>query len=75
MMTTHRSHHTQACQPGEALLNTVRGAFVSRGTSLTAWCDANAVSRTYARWALLGLRDGPKAKALRARLVEAAHGR
>ncbi|MBC7954063.1 MAG: hypothetical protein H7Z12_19875 [Rhodospirillaceae bacterium] len=56
------------------MLKAVRSGFVGLGTTLTAWCDANGVSRSNARFALLGKRNGPKAKALRARLLVAAQG-
>lgn len=74
-MKTHTTHHTAPTTPGPELLNWVMGGFVRQGTTLTEWCRAHGESRVHARVAILGERNGPKAKALRARLVEAANGR
>lgn len=52
----------------------VRLAFISRGTSLHAWCGANGIAMQNARAALIGLWQGPKAAALVAKIVEAAAG-
>lgn len=48
--------------------------FVRQGTTLTEWCRAHGESRVHARVAILGERNGPKAQALRARLLAAAQG-
>ncbi len=58
--------------PGPALLLVARAAFVSRGTSLSAWCADAGIDRAAARLALLGAWNGPKAQALRRRIVAAA---
>lgn len=57
---------------GPELLRQVRAGFVLKNTTLGRWCRENAVSRQNARAALTGLWDGPKGRALRARLVKAA---
>jgi len=62
----------QSICPSKELLAQVRAAFVVRGTSMSAWCRENGVARQNARLSLLGGWDGPKGKALRARIVEAA---
>lgn len=59
-------------QTEEQLYAKVRGAFVSRGTSLATWCRENDVDRLAARNALLCKWYGPKSKALRARISIAA---
>lgn len=50
----------------------VRAAFVARSTSLARWCAENGVKRQYAAAALKGERTGPKARALRMRIISAA---
>lgn len=60
--------------PGERLLATVRAGFVQQGTSLTAWCDQNGLTRQNVRTALLGGWNGPKAQQLRSQIVEASKG-
>ncbi|MBC7953146.1 MAG: hypothetical protein H7Z12_15170 [Rhodospirillaceae bacterium] len=56
------------------MLNWVMGGFVRQGTTLTEWCRDHGDSRVHARVALLGQRNGPKAQALRARLLAASQG-
>lgn len=58
--------------PGKQLYLDVRVAFVAAETTLNAWCCKNGISPTNARQCLLGSWDGPKAKQLRFRLLEAA---
>jgi hypothetical protein len=60
--------------PGKALRNYVRAQFVRRGSSLRAWCLANGVTRQYAVSCLEGMRDGPLARKLRDRIINAARG-
>lgn len=55
-----------------ALLNAVRGRFIASGTSLNQWCIANKIDRVWASDALVGKRNGPKALALRERLISVA---
>jgi len=52
----------------------VRVAFMTRGSSLHAWCKANLVAMPNARAALLGEWVGPKATALVERITKAADG-
>jgi hypothetical protein len=56
----------------EELYRRVRAGFIAQGTTLNKWCIANGVHRQAARACLLGLRKGPKAKALKARLIKAS---
>ena len=58
--------------PGLDLHFRVRAGFVAQRTSLKRWCRENDIQPTNARDALIGRWDGPKGRALRARLVEAA---
>ena len=58
--------------PSQLLLNQVKGAFISRGTTLTEWCNNNGILYQNARQYLLGLRNGKKAREWRGRIVEAA---
>ncbi|MCW5723480.1 MAG: hypothetical protein KIS81_00815 [Maricaulaceae bacterium] len=55
------------------LLRETRTRFILAGSSLKAWCDAHGVNSGYASVALDGRRNGPKAKALRARILAASH--
>lgn len=57
--------------PGPALLLAVRAAFVSKGSSLSAWCVDAGIDRAAARLALLGAWNGPKGQAMRGRIVSA----
>ena len=57
--------------PGPALLLAVRAAFVSKGSSLSAWCVDAGIDRAAARLALLGAWNGPKGQAMRVRIVGA----
>lgn len=54
------------------MLRQVMAGFVRQGTTMTAWCRENGQSRVHARMALLGERNGPAARVLRARLLAAA---
>ncbi len=58
--------------PSRQLYNQVRGAFVSKGTSLNKWCKANQINPQNALTCLVGSWDGPKAKELRQQIVEAS---
>lgn len=59
-------------EPGHDLLMKVRGAFIYHNSSLSKWCRDNEIEMTHARDCLLGGWNGPKAKALRAKLVSAS---
>lgn len=50
----------------------VRAGFVQQGSTLGAWCRENNVWPSNARTSLYGSWDGPKAHALRKRLIDAA---
>lgn len=58
--------------PGKPLLASVRAGYVMKGTSLYRWCGENGIKRQYAAEVLTGRRNGPKAQALRRRLIAAA---
>lgn len=51
------------------LLAQVRGTLIIQGTSLSKWCAAQGIDRVWANDALIGKRNGPKARALRMRIV------
>lgn len=59
-------------QPSSGLYLAVRSGFVAQGTTLTAWCRQREVNPSNARYALLGAWNGPKAKELRIKLIEAS---
>lgn len=50
----------------------IRGAMVTKGTSFTAWCRSEGITRQNAEQALLGQWKGPTATALVARILAAA---
>lgn len=54
------------------LLRDVRARFIVAGSSLKAWCDAHGVNSGHAKLVLAGERNGPKAKAMRRRIVQAS---
>lgn len=58
--------------PSLQLLVQVRTGFILQGTTLTEWCRENDTHISNARNALIGTWNGPKGKAMRARLVKAA---
>lgn len=58
--------------PGQDLLDAVKAGFVLQGKTMASWCNQHAVCRINARTALLGKRNGPKANALRARMIKAS---
>ena len=59
-------------EPGLELMRRVRGGFILQDTTLGEWCDANGISKSNARHALIGSWNGPKGKALRTKIVKAA---
>lgn len=61
--------------PGsKELLLEVRGRFIQRGETLSAWCEENGISLPNARKYLRGDRDGVIARHWRQRIVSAARG-
>ena len=58
--------------PSQELLRRVRAGFTLQGTTLTAWCRDNDTHISNARNALIGTWDGPKGRAMRAKIVKAA---
>lgn len=57
-------------QPSLELHNRVKGGFIAQGLSLTAWCKNNGVKPSNIKQCLIGAWDGPKAKELRARVID-----
>ncbi len=62
----------QSHSPGEELLREVRAGFVMQGTTFSTWCAVQGINRSSARQALMGSWNGPKGRALRARVIKAA---
>ena len=52
----------------------VRAGFILQGSTLKAWCRGERVDYAYAHKVVDGKTNGPKAKALRQRIVAAATG-
>ena len=67
MSATHN-----AIVPSRDLFLKTRAGFVAQGTTLSRWCRENGVRRQNAQQALIGSWDGPKARVLRHRLIEAS---
>lgn len=63
---------TVASPGSNSLLLKVRGDFIAKGTTLTAWCRSNGVDHAHAHRVLRGLTDGGGARALRDKIVRAA---
>ncbi len=57
---------------GKQLLRSVRARFIEQGTTLGEWCRNNNLHMSNCREALIGSWDGPKAKAVRAKILKAA---
>jgi hypothetical protein len=64
--------YTDPSDSGETIYAQVRSGFIAQGSSLNKWCLDHGVKRENARACLLGLWSGPKATALRLRLIQAA---
>ncbi|WP_085440434.1 hypothetical protein [Magnetofaba australis] len=58
--------------PGQVLHRQIKGAFVAKGTTFTAWCRENGISPAAGKNSLLGAWDGPKGRQVRQQLIEAA---
>lgn len=59
-------------EPGQDLMNLVKGGFVAQGKSMAQWCREHSICRTNAQYAVMGLRNGPKARDLRERVLKAS---
>lgn len=53
-------------------LTRVKAGFLLRGTTFKAWCREAGIWPSYAHLVMTGGTNGPKAKALRARILEEA---
>jgi hypothetical protein len=62
----------QLNDPAITLADRVKAGFTLRGDSLKAWCRRNSFDPGYVSRVLSGLRDGPAARELRHRLIEAS---
>ena len=58
--------------PGIELYRQVRAAFVVKGESIKGWCRENGTHFSNARNSLVGSWDGPRGRAMRAKLVKAS---
>lgn len=72
-MEGHIAMNVNAFPPSRDLYNRVRAGFITQDTTLQAWCRENDILRQNALNCLVGVWNGPKAKALRARLIKAAN--
>ena len=62
----------QQHDPGLALHREVRAGFIRKGSTFGEWCRQEGVNPSSARQVVIGSWDGPKARALRARIIKAA---
>lgn len=53
-------------------ISAVKAGFILKGTSMRAWCQAQGVDTGYASKALAGKQSGPKAQALKDRIIQAS---
>lgn len=60
-------------EPGEELYLRVKAGFVRQGTSITSYAKDIGITQVSLRNALLGVWNGPKGKAMRRRVAEAAN--
>ena len=56
--------------PSSELYVAVRAALVANGTSLAAWCKANAVTRQTMEHVLKGRSEGRRSRQLREQLIQ-----
>lgn len=63
---------TEGIPPSRDLVRRVRAGFVLQGLTFNRWCRQHGVEPSSGRQALVGSWDGPKGRALRARIVRAA---
>lgn len=59
-------------KPGRELMEAVRDGMKRKGTPFSTWCYEHGLYPQNARSALTGRWNGPKARQLRDRLIEAA---
>ncbi|MGB5147474.1 MAG: hypothetical protein WBN86_10155 [Porticoccaceae bacterium] len=62
----------EAITAGQHAMNRVKAGFILQHTTYRAWCRANDVDPTNGRQAIYGSWNGPKGRALRARILSAA---
>jgi len=53
-------------------LAAVRAGFIIQGTTFKAWCRGAGIDPSYAHYVVTGRHNGPKALALRTRILQAA---
>lgn len=58
--------------PSKDLMRDVRIGFIKQGTTFTDWCRRHSIHGPSARAAVIGSWDGPKGRAMRARVVRAS---
>ncbi|HPE80989.1 MAG TPA: hypothetical protein PKZ35_13410 [Gammaproteobacteria bacterium] len=58
--------------PGRELYLRVRAGFILQDTTVSAWCEVQGIPRQHALAVLTGQWNGPKAKRLRTRIIEAS---
>ena len=73
-MGAKHSRRENTILPSTALYTAVRSLFIQRGTTFNAWCRERGVDRNWAKAAVQGRRNGPKAEALRREIAMAAIG-
>lgn len=56
------------------VLAAVRAGFILRGTTFKAWCRMHRIDPGYAHHVASGRTNGPKARLLRERLLDASGG-
>lgn len=56
-------------QPGPIFFDVWRGCMLSRGVTMTEWCRRNGLGVSYLRNIAFGAMSGPKASAVREKMI------
>ena len=59
-------------QSGQVFYDAWKGCLTGQGDSISAWCRRNGVNQNYVRMIAFGAADGPKAREIREKMIEAA---
>jgi hypothetical protein len=73
-MESKRKMQASKVVGSDELLQQVRASFISKGSSLSAWCDKHGILLQNARVYLKGDRNGPVARRWREQIVADAFG-
>lgn len=66
----HNEH--ESLQPGQVFYDAWRGCLAGHGDNIAAWCRRNGLNQSYVRMVAFGAADGPKARAIRDKMIATA---